>query len=91
MSKKTTNKVYVKAELLPEQKERLHQRAKEMGYSDSEFIRMKVLDDTQGKEEMIRNASRHLPSLYHLTEQVENEVIQEELSKKVSQLWQCLK
>lgn len=48
MRKNTTNKAYVKAELLPEQKERLHQRAKEMGYSDSVFIRMKVLDDTQG-------------------------------------------
>ena len=89
MSKK--NKAYVKAELLPEQKEQIQQRAREMGYKDSEFIRMKLMDDTQGKEEMIRNLSRRIPSLYRLTEQIENEVIQEQFSKELSQLWQCLK
>ena len=49
MSKKTSNKTHVKAELLPEQKEQLKQRAEKMNYSLSEYIRLRIMDETEGK------------------------------------------
>lgn len=90
-NKKSKNKVYVKAELLPEQKEQLQQRAREMGYSVSEYVRLTALDTKQGKEEVTRKASRHIPRCYHLIEKIEDEAIREELKEEMSQLWQCLK
>ena len=91
MNKNKPNKTCVKAELLPEQKEQLRQKAEKMKYSLSEYIRLRIMDETEGKEEMIRKASRHIPRCYHFIEQVKDDAIRVALKEEMCQLWQCLK
>lgn len=84
-------KVSIKTEVLPEQKEQLQRNAAKFGYSISEYARMKLMDDTIGKEEMIRQISRTLIACYQLAEQIPDEALCTEMKERLSQLWQCLK
>lgn len=91
MSKNKANKTYIKVEMSLDSKEQLKKRAQEEGYNTSEYCRQKLMDSTAGKDELIRKICRFLPSLYDMTDCIDDRELSAKMRKELASLWQSLK
>ena len=81
------NNATIKFGVTLEQKADIESCANAMGFSTSEYIRMKVLDSTQGKDEIMRLIIRVLPQMCEAAKKLDDP----NLTKEMNELWQSLK